>query len=94
MFDSSDRGGVEIKDGASDAYVANCYAEACTYEVVVQDYSEYPSMKYASSETRPKTAKHWSTRRPLIYPRTSPLSGTLAADLATAWAAPVEYICI
>lgn len=42
-FDSSDRGSVEIKDGASDAYVANCYAENCVYGVAVQDHGNYPT---------------------------------------------------
>jgi hypothetical protein len=40
-FDSSDRGGVEIKDGASDAVVANCYAEGCRYGCAIQDHGEY-----------------------------------------------------
>jgi hypothetical protein len=39
---SSDRGSVEVKDGASDAYVGNCYAEDCVYGVAVQDHGEYP----------------------------------------------------
>jgi len=42
-FDSSDRGSVEVKDGASDAYVGNCYAENCVYGVAVQDHGEYPT---------------------------------------------------
>jgi hypothetical protein len=40
-FDSSDRGGVEIKDGASDALVTGCYAENCRYGVAVQDHGEH-----------------------------------------------------
>jgi len=42
-FDSSDRGCVEVKDGAVDAYVGNCYAEDCVYGVAVQDHGEYPT---------------------------------------------------
>lgn len=42
-FDSSDRGSVEIKDGARDALVTNCYARRCVYGVAVQDHGEYPT---------------------------------------------------
>jgi len=42
-FGSSDRGSVEVKDGASDAIVSNCYAEDCVYGVAVQDHGEYPT---------------------------------------------------
>jgi hypothetical protein len=42
-FDSSDRGSVEIKDGAVDAYVGHCYAEDCVYGVAVQDHGDHPT---------------------------------------------------
>jgi len=42
-FGSSDRGCVEVKDGASDAVVAGCYAEDCVYGVAVQDHGTYPT---------------------------------------------------
>jgi len=40
---SSDRGSVEVKDGAADAYVGDCYAKDCVYGVAVQDHGEYPT---------------------------------------------------
>lgn len=42
-FDSSDRGSVEVKDGAADVYVGHCYAKDCVYGVAVQDHGEYPT---------------------------------------------------
>lgn len=42
-FGSSDRGSVEVKDGATDASVGHCYAEDCVYGVAVQDHGEYPT---------------------------------------------------
>jgi hypothetical protein len=41
--DSTDRGSVEVKDGAADAYVGHCYAKNCVYGVAVQDHGEYPT---------------------------------------------------
>lgn len=40
---SSDRGSVEVKDGASNVSVTDCYAEQCSYGVAVQDHGQYPS---------------------------------------------------
>jgi hypothetical protein len=40
-FRSSDRGSVEVKDGASDVTVSNCYAEDCAYVVAVQDHGTF-----------------------------------------------------
>ncbi len=42
-FGSSDRGCIEVKDGAIDVYVGNCYAEDCVYGVAVQDHGKYPT---------------------------------------------------
>jgi hypothetical protein len=42
-FDSSDRGSVEVKDGASAVRVAGCHAENCVYGVAIQDHGRYPT---------------------------------------------------
>jgi len=40
-FDSTSRGSVEVKDGASDASVRGCHAANCRYCVALQDHGTY-----------------------------------------------------
>lgn len=40
-YGSRDRGSVEVKDGASNALVTNCYAEDGLYAVTIQDHGDY-----------------------------------------------------
>lgn len=46
-YDSSDRGSVEVKDGAEDVLVRNCTATRCVYGVAIQDHGNYCSQNVA-----------------------------------------------
>jgi hypothetical protein len=51
-LDSSDRGCVEVKDGASDAVVRDCYAEDCQYVCAAQDHGLYGPSDVAFANNR------------------------------------------